>query len=121
MNADDGRSGRHDPASLIKAQIKAGEELRRTIRRASAAADLKVLEAELAAWSAGNERVLAEVFGDAERRAYRRTTASRAAATGTFSAERTMVERSADSRLRYLQAAVVRIDLAQELGGGRRP
>jgi hypothetical protein len=120
MNADDGRSGRHDPASLIKAQIKAGEELRRAIRRASAA-DLKVLEAELAAWSVGNERVLAEVFGEAERRAYRRTTASRPAATGTFSGERTTVGRSADSRLRYLQAAVVRIDLAKELGGGRRP
>ncbi len=105
-------------ASLIKAQIKAGEQLRRAVRRASAAADLELLEAELATWSAGNERVLAEVFGAAERRAYRRMTASRAAATDSFSEERIRVERSAGSRLRYLQAAVVRIDLAEELAGG---
>jgi hypothetical protein len=120
MNADDGRSRRLDTASLIKAQIKAGEALRRAIRRAAATADLELLEPELAAWSAGNERVLAEVFGEAERRAYRRTTAARGAVTGTFSDARIRTERTTDSRLRYLQAAVVRIDLAQELGGGRR-
>jgi len=121
MNADDGRSRRHDQASLIKAQIKAGEELRRAIRRASAAADLEVLGAELAAWSAGNERVLAEVCGEAERRAYRRTTASRAAPSAIFSAELIRVERSTDSRLRYLQATIARIDLARELAAGGGP
>jgi len=116
MSAGDGRSRRYSTASLIKAQIKAGEELRRAVRRASAAADLELLEPELVAWSAGNERVLAGAFGEAERRAYRRATASRGAAASDLSGERIRVERTIDSRLRHLQAAVVRLDLAQELG-----
>jgi hypothetical protein len=100
--------------SLIDAQINAGEELRRAIRRAFGPADLEVLKAELSAWSAGNERALAGVFGESERRAYRRITALRGPATGSFEDERTEVARTTDSRLRYLHAAVLRIDLARE-------
>jgi hypothetical protein len=100
--------------SLIDAQINAGEEFRLAIRRASGPADLEVLKAELSAWSAGNERALAGVFGESERRAYRRITAFRGSVTGSFNDERTQTERTTDSRLRYLHAAVLRIDLARE-------
>jgi hypothetical protein len=100
--------------SLIDAQINAGEEFRRAIRRASGPADLEVLKAELAAWSTGNERALAEVFGESERRAYRRITVFRGSVTGSFKDERTEMEQTTDSRLRYLHAAVLRIDLARE-------
>jgi hypothetical protein len=102
-------------ASLIDAQIRAGAELRRAIGRASALPDLEVLRPALSAWSADNERVLAEVFGESERRAYRRMTASRAPVTDSFKDERLQMARTIDSRLHYLQAAVVRIDLAREL------
>jgi hypothetical protein len=99
--------------SLIDAQIKAGEEFRRAIGRASGPADLEVLRAEVSAWSTGNERALAEVFGESERRAYRRITAFRGSAAGSFNDERIEMEQTTDSRLRYLHAAVLRIDLAR--------
>jgi hypothetical protein len=98
--------------SLIDAQIRAGEEFRRALRRASGPADLEVLKAELSAWSTGNERALAGVFGESERRAYRRITAFRGSVTDSFKDERTEMEQTTDSRLRYLHAAVLRIDLA---------
>jgi len=99
---------------LVSAQIRAGDDLRQAVARATALTDLQALRPQLSAWSTRNEHVLVKVFGEPERQAYRLTSSPALAAPGV-EAQRAQLERRADSRLRYLQGAATRIGLAEEM------
>lgn len=104
---------RAQAASLVDSQISTGDDLRRAIACATALTDLQALRPQLSAWSTRNEHVLVKVFGESERQAYR-LAGPPMVALRSLDAQRAQMERRADSRLRYLQGAVTRIDLAEE-------
>ena len=108
------RVSRAQAASLVNSQISTGDDLRRAIARATALTDLQALRPQLSAWSTRNEHVLVKVFGESERQTYRLARPPVVALRG-LEVQRAQMERRADSRLRYLQGAVTRIDLAEEM------
>jgi len=101
-------------ASLLNAQIVAGQDLRQAVAHATAIEELQALGPQLSAWSTRNEHVLVRVFGESERQDYRLASPP---TTGTRSIEdrRTQLERRADARLGYLHGAVTRIELAEQI------
>ena len=62
---------RTQTASLLNAQIMAGQDLRQAVVRATAIEELQALGPQISAWSTRNEHVLARVFGQSERQDYR--------------------------------------------------
>jgi hypothetical protein len=105
---------RAQAASLLNAQIRTGEELRRAVARATALAELQMLKRQLSAWSTRSERVLGRVFGEAERLAYRQASPS-AVRVRSFEDQQIHVEQRTDSRLQYLRGAAARIGSADEM------
>jgi hypothetical protein len=101
-------------ASLLIAQIKSGQDLRQAVARATAIEDLQALRPQLSAWSTRNEHVLVRVFGESERQDYRLASPP-IVATRSIEDRRAQLERRADARLRYLQGAVTRIELAEQM------
>ena len=105
---------RTQAASLLNAQIMAGQDLRQAVVRATAIEELQALGPQISAWSTRNEHVLARVFGQSERQDYRLASPP-AVTTRSIEGRRAQLERRADARLRYLRGAATRIELAEQI------
>jgi hypothetical protein len=104
---------RAQAASLLNAQIMAGQDLRQAVARATTLEELQALRPQLSTWSTRNEHVLVKIFGEPERQDYRLAT-PRAVATGSIGDRRAKLERRTDARLRYLHGAATRVELAEQ-------
>jgi len=99
-------------ATLLDAQIQAGEDVLEAIADAIDAQVLQTIADRLSAWLARNERVLARAFGPAEAQAYR-LAAPPAMRTRDFAARKANYERRANARMQYLRAARQRVEPAE--------
>lgn len=96
--------------SLLRAQIEQGKQIRSAVARATVVHELETLRSQMSRWSQHNERALAEVFGERERRAYQSADPPRTRARG-FDARKARMELVVDCRLAYLSDAVGRVDM----------
>jgi hypothetical protein len=97
--------------SLLNAQVASGEELRRVISSAHGLAEISSVGPRLSSWSAQNERVLAEAFGQADSDAYRACAPEVISGSG-FTSRQAALLRRVDARLDYLRLAVTRASQA---------
>jgi len=104
---------RDQAASLLDAQIRTGEELRQAVARATAVPELHRLKRRLSAWSARNERVLSQIFGEPERLAYRQASPPAVKARSLKDQQVHVMSRSG-ARLQYLREAAVTIGMAED-------
>jgi hypothetical protein len=114
---NDGVSRPHVPKaeaiSLLRIQIKQGEQLCRAVAHATAVNDLERLRPQVSRWSQHNERLLSAVFGEPGRMAYR-SAAPRRTTTRGFDARKARMERVVTRRLAYLGDAVGQAEAADD-------
>lgn len=99
-------------ATLLDAQIQAGEDLFEAIADATDVLALQAIAGRLSAWLARNERVVVKVFGPAEAQTYR-LAGPPAVRARDLAARRAQQQRRTNARLQYLRAARERIESAE--------
>jgi hypothetical protein len=99
--------------TLLRAQVMQGQQVRQGIARAAEEQDLQTLRSQLVRWSQHNERALARIFGEQERREYRSAAPPQTRVRG-LDARRARMELTVTSRLAYLGDAVGRVDRAAQ-------
>lgn len=102
-----------EATARLRGQIEQGQDLNLATGQATAPKDLEALRSRLSRWSQSNEQMLAQIFGEPERAAYRSADLPRTRLRG-FSARQARMERVVSSRLHYLESAVARVEQAPE-------